>query len=227
MKKKIEALFKYLAALKTKSANVSLQCDDGGLDYFNPYINTDNRNEIKLPSNFESYIIDLYELYEDEIYSESFDYVGEHSSFYEVNIEFNVPKKRIYIKSDITVYGTEPNDSYHEVDEMDDEKKEVVYRYLDDNDTDSITIDYSGGGDSGQLEYAYNNKTGNSIDLDGEIEDICYDLLGDFPGWEINEGSSGNIHIDRKKISIDHNWNTEELIESDLELIIDISDLPE
>jgi hypothetical protein len=66
------------------------------------------------------------------------------------------------------------------------------------------------------------------IDYSASIEDICYDLLsGDFSGWEINEGSSGEILIKRDGIYVEHLWNTEENITSDLDLILDISDLPE
>lgn len=230
MKNKIEAFFKYLSALKTTSATIYLQCDWKSIDYWDGNIETDNRGDINLPQNFESYIIDLFDEYSDTIYSDSFNGIySDHSDSYNAIVEINVPKKRITFRTDITVYDSESAGTGYDFEDGDHQEwQDKVNEYLDSNNTNSIRIEYNGGGDSGELDNSYNNETNQIIDLDGEIEDICYEILNsEFGGWEINEGSSGEILIKREGIYIDHNWNTEENITSDLDLILDISDLPE
>ena len=230
MKNKIEAFFKYLSALKTTSATIYLQCDWKSIDYWDGNIETDNRGDINLPQNFESYIIDLFDEYSETIYSDSFYGIdSDHSESYNAIVEINVPKKRITFRTDITVYDSESTGTGYEFEDGDHKDwQDKVNEYLDSNNTNSIRIEYNGSGDSGELDNSYNNETNQIIDLDGEIEDICYEILNsEFSGWEINEGSSGEVLIQRDGIYIDHNWNTEENITSDLDLILDISDLPE
>lgn len=46
------------------------------------------------------------------------------------------------------------------------------------------------------------------VDIKEAVEDLCYDLLAQsHPGWEINEGSSGEFTFDvrAEKISLTHN----------------------
>ena len=43
-----------------------------------------------------------------------------------------------------------------------------------------------------------------------------------FGGWEINEGSSGQIEITKTKISIFHSWNIEEEHTSKFDLVITV-----
>lgn len=230
MKNKIEAFFKYLIALKTTSAGIELQCDGRSIDYWSGEIDTNNRGIIQLPSNFELYIIELYDEYSDTIYSDSFYNVhNDHNEWYTIYVDINVPKKRITFTSEITVYESEATGTGYDFEDGDNQEwQDKVNEYLDSNNTNSIRIEYNGSGDSGELESSYNNETNQMVDLDGEIEDICYEILNsEFGGWEINEGSSGEILIKREGIYIDHNWNTEERIASDLDLILDIKDLPE
>jgi hypothetical protein len=44
------------------------------------------------------------------------------------------------------------------------------------------------------------------------LENMCYNALSNFGGWEINEGSQGNIvfNLRDKTITVNHSWNTEE-----------------
>jgi hypothetical protein len=42
------------------------------------------------------------------------------------------------------------------------------------------------------------------------IKNICYSLLEEYGGWEINEWSQGNIVFTKDEISVNHEWNTEE-----------------
>ena len=72
-------------------------------------------------------------------------------------------------------------------------------------------VDFSGGGDSGYVEAEgsdYNNKR---FKLTPKMDDLAYRALSDFGGWEINEGSQGNIVFDLedKSASANLTWNTE------------------
>jgi hypothetical protein len=56
-----------------------------------------------------------------------------------------------------------------------------------------ISMSFDGGGDSGSIENG-ENELGESIDIPASFEDFGYDILEKhFGGWEINEGSNGNI----------------------------------
>ncbi|HSE44250.1 MAG TPA: hypothetical protein VLA89_02865 [Gemmatimonadales bacterium] len=75
----------------------------------------------------------------------------------------------------------------------------------------TIRITYAGSSDEGYIE-EIEDKDGLAIsdDLTREIEDVAYDLLSDqFGGWEINEGSDGNIELDvaNRKATITHSEN--------------------
>lgn len=228
MRNKIIAFFKYLTALKTTNATIELEFDGSYLNHWEGLIDTNNRGVIELPTNFQTYILELCDEFSRTIYSDSFEYVDSHSDWYNVFIEINVPKKRLTFRSDIIVYGEEPSGiAYEFEDEENDHLKEKIYEYLDAHNTNSITIGYSGSGDSGGLETAYNNETHQPVEYDGDIEDICYRFLNDFPGWEINEGSSGEIILNKDGLYVNHLWNTEETVTSELDLILDINDLPE
>lgn len=54
---------------------------------------------------------------------------------------------------------------------------------------------FEGSGDSGYLESTI-QVDGTTFNIPATIEDECYELLSShFPGWEINEGSSGRIEF--------------------------------
>ena len=57
-------------------------------------------------------------------------------------------------------------------------------------------------------------KKETDVDADGieaNLETISYDLLElYYGGWEINEGSSGEIVITNDSLIVDHYWNKEE-----------------
>ena len=84
-----------------------------------------------------------------------------------------------------------------------------VRKYLDEIKSDSITVTYEGGGDSGFIETNYESSNGGGS-IPAVIENICYSLLEEFGGWEINEGSQGSIILSRDEIEVEHEWNVQE-----------------
>ena len=89
----------------------------------------------------------------------------------------------------------------------------------------SAEVEYSGSGDSGDVEDVvidYNKRSVTKekghvfIDL---LKDICFEELEKhYGGWEINEGSSGTFHVEfdgrHLKYWIDHSQNYMETEES-------------
>jgi hypothetical protein len=72
---------------------------------------------------------------------------------------------------------------------------------------------------SGYNLTSIDTKNGYSVldnrQINQDIENICYDLLQEYGGWEINEGSQGKIIFTKNEIEIEHEWNTEEQYTSD------------
>jgi hypothetical protein len=50
-----------------------------------------------------------------------------------------------------------------------------------------------------------------TVKISASIENVCYNILQKFGGWEINEGSQGKITFDFQSdnYSVYHEWNTE------------------
>ena len=112
-------------------------------------------------------------------------------------------------------------------------KVDVFKNKLKDLKIESFRVEYSGSGDSGQIEeisikpdnlkikvdvgtwkkfdqqsFEY-KETNEPKPLKDFIEDFCYELLEDnHGGWEINEGQSGAIEWDIKDNDLFHNYTT-------------------
>ncbi len=78
------------------------------------------------------------------------------------------------------------------------------------------TIEFEGSGDSGAVSDTiklYRN-TGPTEDeeVDEDVEDLCYVMLREYPGWEINEGSSGdfNLNFETGIIELSYGQNVED-----------------
>jgi hypothetical protein len=83
----------------------------------------------------------------------------------------------------------------------------------------TIEAYYSGGGDDGCVEdIELKGTDGNKIELDAQIfSEKLRELIDEFicsflpRGWEINEGSSGNVvlNLTTRTLSFDHNYYVE------------------
>lgn len=83
-----------------------------------------------------------------------------------------------------------------------------------------LKITYTGGGDSGYLDQIESDN-GNDV-LDGTIEEIAYEALEVFfSGWEVNEGSDGNMTFifDEQRFIIEHYQYVEENVEEEYKTI--------
>lgn len=81
-----------------------------------------------------------------------------------------------------------------EINEFGDSGKELI-EYMKQHNIESCSVDFSGGGDSGEI-YEYLNFGGTvpSKRMSNDMNSKLYDWLEDFyGGWEINEGSQGTF----------------------------------
>ncbi len=131
-----------------------------------------------------------------------------------IEIDLDCEDSTISVVLDYNYYDvgdTESDTRSLEEEEENESLKEVFDVLEDDPDIQDriLTIDYSGGGDSGYLEDSFYN--GDSVPA--VVSDFCYNMLENrFGGWEINEGSQGNfeIDLDRKEITLNHTYNIDE-----------------
>lgn len=105
--------------------------------------------------------------------------------------------------------------------------KDFVFDILEKEGIASFEVEFNGEGDSGQIEgislaeklltrkiKGCKVKNGtrwdpttqtsspvweNDVTLQSIIESVCYDILENFGGWEINEGSYGTFNFDVKE----------------------------
>lgn len=78
---------------------------------------------------------------------------------------------------------------------------------------ETVTAEYDGSGDEGQIEEPEFGSSKVSRDMVVAVEDLFYDVLEEhYGGWEINEGSFGqfrwDVHADG--INLVHNTRIEE-----------------
>lgn len=125
--------------------------------------------------------------------------------FFYIEINFDTTGKKIIVECNYSTPGSEEAFDESNIDDMD------IFKEYTDKGASEIVCTYNGGGDSGYVD--------GEMYVDGErenapafLEDMCYNALSNFGGWEINEGSQGNIvfNLVDKTITVNHTWNTEE-----------------
>jgi hypothetical protein len=114
-------------------------------------------------------------------------------NYQDIEFVINCEDKSLSVFHRSDYYATSDGDS---VTYDDEEDKETIKRLFSDveitiPDDGILTVDYSGGGDSGYIESSFSN-TGGQVPTG--IEDWCsIQLESNFGAWGNNEGSQGNI----------------------------------
>jgi hypothetical protein len=220
MKRLLTSFFLFLEQFDTPEATVTFDMDRHSYDWWDEkvWINI-LRKDVKIPSNFLPLFDMIIEKYGDEIWNGSMN--EEQDDYYSASISFKVDQRLMIITSVITENGEEPaSDDYNL------NNNEDVNTFLDENNLDSIIIEYQGGGDNGYIENKGKDDNGNEYDLSAGMEDVVYSYLQQsFGGWENNEGAYGKITVTKEEIQIDHIWITREDVDSDLRLVIKLEDV--
>ena len=126
--------------------------------------------------------------------------------FFSVNVIFDATDKKIIVECNYSTPDEEEAFDESEINDMD------IFKEYTDRGVSEIICTYNGGGDSGYIEGDMNVDGDSNQPVPSFLEDMCYNALSSFGGWEINEGSQGNIVFNLKDltISVNHTWNTEE-----------------
>lgn len=227
MKRKFIYLMEFLKQFDCDKITQTYTFYDSGYDWGLQdlrYEKSGNTKDIETPKVLYGLLEDILDHMVQEIESEVYEHSDDITRF-DLNVEI-FPKKGllVYSSADIQSYGKEGESREYEFDKYKDIKL-ISYLYGKDKDDivikcreflsnlgnpDSVTISYDGSGDSGDLDQNGITSDGRSVDLPSDIEDICYSQLEKFSGWEINEGSSGEIVITNDSLIVDHYWNKEE-----------------
>jgi|688.fasta_scaffold239645_2 hypothetical protein len=227
MKNKFKLFMRFVSLLSCEKPYANVQCDEGNIEYVTFYCNSGDKS---IPQNMTDLLTDVLESSAMELYDEArYHFDDGMSSWSNFDVYFDKTTMRIG-GTDVTVYGTEDTGSYYEFGDY--EEGDSIYdtfievqKFLNEINSNGVRIDYNGSGDSGYIEGQYQSENGSG-DVPAGMEDICYNLLEDFGGWEINEGSQGNITLTKNSIDINHQWNTEEsdFFEHEITLTVDSFD---
>lgn len=221
MKNKFYGFLVYLKSLKVDDVRLNLTMDGRYVDNFDDIFYVGSKH-YTIPSNFISFFEKIIEKYTDEIWENSQNYNGD--DYYNVIILVDRINKTMEIISEIQEQTTE-----EESDEYDVSTMPLVQNFLDENNINYFEVNFSGGGDSGELNNTGSDKEDDpsgTIGYPDELENFFYDKLeSSFGGWEINEGSSGRIILDRNNLTIEIELYSDEWVDSDLSIIIKEDDL--
>lgn len=225
MKKKFEYMMRYFKSLDCGELEIRLELDESYVQYY--YINCKNRKISDLPSNLDVIFNEICELYGRTLYNSGpgSSYNDTNSYFY-VDIVIDTKNDSLIFKDiDFTEYATEDSGLEYHFDET--EEGEPMYdrfiklrEFFSKEDLTQITVTYNGSGDNGYIEGTYKTDDGKMGSVPGFLEDISYELLEDFGGWEINEGSQGTITINPNSIYIEHEWNTEKEYTNKVNIVV-------
>jgi len=221
MKNKFYGFLVYLKSLKVDEVRLNLNMDGRYVDNFDDIFYVGSKH-YTIPSNFISFFDKIIEKYTDEIWENSQNENG--YEYYHVTILVDRINKTMEITSEI-----EEQTSAEESDEYDVSTMPLVQNFLDENNINYFEVKFSGGGDSGELNNNGSDEEdgpSETIGYPDELENFFYEKLeSSFGGWEINEGSSGKIILDRNNLTIEIELYSDEWIESNLSIIIKEDDL--
>lgn len=227
MEKKIELILRFLEKLGIDRMDVQVQVIDDHVDWINDDADivkdgkwVNERFIIRTP--IDRYIEQIVDEYIDEIVSNN---VSNGTGFFRVNLEFNQVEKFLKITSEEQYYDTQGTGI--EYDNLEEEKPnwydEISKLFNEEENVKYFTMTYEGSGDSGYISNRMESSTDVSLEVPEEIGNIIYNILNkNFSGWEINEGSEGEIIIYPNKIEVGHSWNTEDWAETNLNITIKV-----
>ena len=147
------------------------------------------------------------------------EYVGENASDFDED-NLNAITFALYPQTrTVTISGTyqeivDGGSSESEKNKEEDENLKEIMEFLESEGIYPFAeVDFSGGGDSGYIDdmlhvYA-GEKEERTVDSVPGLSDYLYEMLSEYGGWEINEGSFGNFTIDTRAgtITLKFTWN--------------------
>lgn len=214
MKKKFEYMMRYFKSLDCGELEMRLDIDHYSIAYQD--ITCKNRSINELPSAIQQIFDEIFEMYSKKLYKNGPGSTKSYASdYFYVDIIIDTKNERlIFTDVDFTEYETESSGTYYEFEDTEEGESVHEYflkirEYLSEQNLNEIQLKYEGSGDSGFIEdYCETDRGSDTVPK--FLYDIAYNLLEEFGGWEINEGSQGTIIITADDIEVQHEWNTEE-----------------
>ena len=133
------------------------------------------------------------------------------------NYEFAVDSenKQVSIFGNYSVYKVEETqitELYAK--DMDDEEFSNFFKKLREEGDFELEVRFEGGGDSGWIHDTGETRKTDYYPVPQFIMETMYQMLEDYPGWEINEGSQGEFTFEsaggKDRLTLYFNMNTEE-----------------
>lgn len=212
MEQKYKVLFNLInpSFIKSGCKKVTMEFDDSFSSYQDGYYcgyqNNGSPTRFLIPVERE-----LSEYVEVAVGDETY-HEDTEAEYYSFEVEINPEFRSVEIFGTYTVYGTEPIEET--VIEMEEEPEEFkpIFDYLNDEGSDILEVNVDAGGDSGWIHDTNDDVNGKSITTSNEMEELCYRLLNQHSGWEINEGSHAKFTFDphRNILIFEFAYNTEE-----------------
>ena len=202
--KAVKQFFVYIKSNGADTASIDSNFEYGYISYVGGLYGDNGRSIPKFPP-VEPIIEKIFDKVDTDEFEDNF-HAGENDvEFFSVDVIFDATDKKIIVECN---YSTPDEEEAFDEDEIGNIE---IFKEYTDRGVSEIICTYNGGGDSGYVD--------SDMGVDGEreevpafLEDMCYDALSGFGGWEINEGSQGNIvfNLRDKTITVNHAWNIEE-----------------
>lgn len=224
MNKQADLLFRLIKRLKPNNPKgyVKFHVYDEHIDYMSDMdiISGDEGSHIQVPSPLDQFIEKLIDDNLDKIDEKK---QSDDTGYVIITLAILPDERKFVINAEAQYYDTEGSGTTY--DDLKNEKPEwykIINEYFDTiGNPENILATYEGGGDSGYLNSNAETDKQTNVEITDDIEDIIYRILNnDLSGWEINEGSQGQVFITRNSIEIEHIWNVER--ERDMDLDIEI-----
>lgn len=161
-----------------------------------------------------------------ESFMESIDASGDLDRYSEdgdqeiYNYEFVIDSenKQVSILGNYSVYKveeTQMTELYAK--DMDDEEFSNFFKKLREEGDFELEVQFEGGGDSGWIHDTGETRKTDNYPVPPFMVETMYQMLEDYPGWEINEGSQGEFTFEsaggKDRLTLYMNMNTEETAE--------------
>ena len=207
-KKSLERFFIYIRSFGADSASIDYYYEYGDQSWDSGLF-ADGK-KINFFPEIEVIINKILEQVDEDDFEPEF-HEQDNPDYFTIEIEFLAKEKSLRVSCEYKTMGSEEVTEENELINL-----APFERYIEQG-AGIIVCEYNGGGDSGYIESTM-GVDGEPENVDASIEDVCYDSLTSFSGWEINEGSQGNIvfNLKDKTVTVNHSWNTEESHSFDL-----------
>ena len=137
----------------------------------------------------------------------------------ELDINIDAVEGKIFITLNERVFGESESGTEYNLTDLEDNEGVVKFmKLLTEFSIPMASVEFSGGGDSGDIESAIYDENGGilNVSYDNDVENFLYECLRIFySGWEINEGSHGRFvfyPIDNI-IQLEFNEHTEDFVD--------------